>query len=99
VFEQKGEGVVDGLGFDEVVVVEDEDKPIGDGGDIVDQRSQDSLGRRQLRGLKHTQRSLPDVAGRFLPGLNGLQGSDEIGQEANGVVVALVERYPGDGYV
>jgi hypothetical protein len=35
VLEQKGEGVVDGLGFDQVVVIEDEDNPIGEGGDLV----------------------------------------------------------------
>ncbi len=85
---------MDGLGFDQVVIVEDEDNPIGEGGDLVEQRRQDGLGR-WLRGLKYTQRPFSDVAGRFLPGFNCPQGSDEIGQEANRIVVALVERYPG----
>ncbi len=43
--EQKGEGVVDWLGFDEVVVIEDEDKAVWDGVDLVDQRCEDRLHR------------------------------------------------------
>ena len=106
---------MDRLGFDQVIVIEDEDDPVGEGGDLVDQRGQDGLGRRRLRGLKRAQRSFPDVADRFLSGLDPSlrqdspssrtfrprsgkrpQGSDHVGQEAGRVVVALVEREPGD---
>jgi hypothetical protein len=38
VLEWKGEGVVDGLGFDQVVVIEDKDNPAGDGSHLVEQR-------------------------------------------------------------
>jgi hypothetical protein len=89
--EQKGEGVVDGLGFNEVVIIKDKDNPIGQGGNLVDQGSQDSLGRWRLRGFECAQRAFSDV------GFNGLQGRDQVSQKADQVVVALVKREPGDG--
>ena len=45
VLEQEGEDVVDGASFNEVIVVEDEDNPVGDGGDLVEQGGQKSLDR------------------------------------------------------
>jgi hypothetical protein len=39
---------VDGLSFDQLVVIEDEEYPVGDDGHLVDQRGQDALNR--LRG-------------------------------------------------
>jgi hypothetical protein len=35
VIEQEGEGLVNWLGFDEVVIVEGEDNPVGEGGNLV----------------------------------------------------------------
>ncbi len=55
VLEQKGEGIVDRSGIDNVIVVEDENGVIRDGGDLVEQGRQDQFGRRCLRGLDHTQ--------------------------------------------
>ena len=49
-----------GLGFDQVIVIEDEDDPVGEGGYLVDQRGQDGLGRWGLRGLEHAQCSASD---------------------------------------
>jgi hypothetical protein len=40
--------------------------------------------------LKRGQYSFPNIA------FNGLQGSDQVGQEASQVVVAFVQRKPGD---
>ena len=75
-----------------MIVIEDEDQRVGDGSDLVDQRDQDGLGRRRLRlrSLKRAQRAFSDV------GLNGLQGRDTVDQEAGRVVVAHVEREPGE---
>ena len=75
---------MDGLGFDQVVVIEDEDNPFGESGNFVEQRSQDSLSWRLLRGLKRTQCSFSNI------GFNCPQGSDEIDQEADRVVVPFV---------
>ena len=55
-----------------MVVIDNEDSPVGDGGNLVNQGGQDSLGWWRLRGPKRTQRSVPDVVGRFLPGLDRL---------------------------
>ena len=66
--EQKGERVVDRQSFDEMVIVQDEDDPLGENGNLVDQGSQDSLDRRRprLRSVECTQRTFSDID------LNGL---------------------------
>jgi|GEM_PF-6303839 len=89
--EQKGNRVVNRLRLDQMIVVEDEDNRVGECGKLVDQSSEDGFGRRRLGALECTQHTFPDV------GLNGLQSSDQVGQEAGQIVVALVEREPGDG--
>ena len=43
VLEQKGEGIVNRLGIDHMVVVEDEDERVREGGDLVEQGRQDRL--------------------------------------------------------
>ena len=50
VLEQKGEGMVNRLGIDHVVVVEDEDELVREGGDLIEQGRQDRFGRGWLRG-------------------------------------------------
>ena len=81
VLEQEGEGIVDRFGIDRVVVVEDEDEIVREGGDLVEQGRQDRVGRRWLRGLERTQHPRADLR------RDRLQRGDEIGQEARGVVV------------
>ncbi|MGD8997907.1 MAG: hypothetical protein PVH80_07345, partial [Anaerolineae bacterium] len=100
VVEQEGERVVDGLGRDEVVVVEDEDD-LATGGfpcrlagcragrDVVDEGGEDRFSRWRPGGLERGQGGLSDAR------LHGLQGGDEVGEEAGQVVVALVEGEPG----
>ena len=56
-----GDQLVNWSSFNEVVIVEGEDNPVGEGGKLVDQGSQDGLVRRRLRGLKCIQRSFSDV--------------------------------------
>ncbi|MGD8792173.1 MAG: hypothetical protein PVF47_06435 [Anaerolineae bacterium] len=90
-FEQKGKSVVDRLGVDQVVVVEDEDDRAGNGGQVVDQGDEDSFRRRRLGGLEDAQRPFPHL------GLDRLQGHDQVGQEAGQVIVALVQGEPGRG--
>ena len=91
VVEQKGESLVDRLGCDEVVIVEDENvgATLVVARQIVDQQGQKRFQRRQLRRLQHVQHVLANA------GVNGLQGGDEIRQKANEVIVALVQRDPG----
>ena len=84
--EQEGEGLVNRWRFDEVVVVEDEDEVVGDGGDVVEQGGEHCFGGWGLRGLEQAQDGVPHF------GRDGLQGGDEVGEEAGGVVVVFVER-------
>ena len=89
VLEQKGEGIVNRSGIDHVVVVEDEDEIVRDGGDFIEQGRQDRFGRRWLRGLEHTQHPFSNIR------RNRLQSSDEVSQKACGVVIPFVQRQPG----
>src|ERR671916_2120492 len=88
VLEQKDEGIVNRSGVNNVVVIEDQDEIVRDGGGLVEQGSQKRFGRRRLRGPEHTQDTFSYIRG------NGLQGSDEVSQEARGVVIPLVQRQP-----
>ena len=49
VLDQKGEGAIDRLGVDQVVVVEDEDERLGDGADVVEQGGEQRLDGGRLR--------------------------------------------------
>ena len=62
VLEQKGEGMVNRFGIDHVVVVQDEDEIVRDGGDFIEQGRQNRFGWRWLRGLEHTQHPFSNIA-------------------------------------
>ena len=87
--EQKGDGMVNRFGINQVVVVEDEDEIIGNGCDFIEQGCQNHFGWRRLRGLEHRQQPCAHIR------LNRLHGSDEVRQEACGVVIPFVQRQPG----
>ncbi len=61
VLEQKADCIVDRLGIYGMVVVNDKNEFIGDGGDFVEQRCQDQFGGRRLRGLKYGQHTRANV--------------------------------------
>src|SRR3712207_5802625 len=84
VLQQKGEGIVDRSGINDVVVVEDENEIVRDGGDFIEQGRQNRFGWWWLRGLEHTQHPFSDVRG------NRLQSGDKVSQKACGVVISFV---------
>ena len=90
VLEQKGEDLVNRFGINHMVVIQDKDEIVRDGGDFIEQGCQNRFGRRWLRGLEHTQHPSPNIR------LNRLQSSDEVRQKAGGVVIPFVQRQPGD---
>ena len=89
VFDEEGQGLIDRSGIERMVVIEHEDERIRDGGDVVEQGCQQRVAGRWLRRLQRSQRPCADTR------RNGLQGSDEVGQKARGVVIAGIERQPG----
>src|SRR3712207_6093634 len=89
VLQQKAEGIVNRCGINDVVVVEDENEIVRDGGDLIEQSRQNRFGWRRLRGLEQTQHTFSNVRS------NRLQGSDEVSQEACWVVIPFVQRKPG----
>jgi hypothetical protein len=94
VVEQKGESVVDWLSRDEVIVVEDEDKSLRHGGNLVDQSGQDRVDAWWLGRLECCPGRLSDTG--LAEAWDGLQGADQVGPKARRIIVALVEREPGD---
>ena len=98
VVEQKGEGLVNRWGIDQVVIVQDEDKIVRDGGDFIEQGRQQRFSWRRLRGLEHAQH--PCAKFRHYPFAfaqdKRLQCRDEVSQKAVGVAIAFVQRQPGD---
>ena len=50
--DKESEGVVDRLGFNQMIIIKDKDNFMGNCGQIVDQWRQDSFRWHRLRGLK-----------------------------------------------
>ena len=103
VLEQEGQDVVDRPLSDEVAIVQDQDqrRRAGQGLDLVDEGRQERLdGLREARarpgGLGQGRRLERGQQVLAQPRFHGLHGGDEVGQEAHGVVVGVVEGEPGD---
>ena len=97
VVEQKGEGLVNRCGINQVVVVQDEDKIVRDGGDFIEQGRQQRFGGRRLRGLKRPQHPCAKIRRNPFGFAQGkrLQSRDEVSQKAGGVAIPFVQRQPG----
>jgi hypothetical protein len=85
-FEQKGERVVDRLGRDEVIVVQNQHpaRPWGSA-DLVDQCREHRLRRGWLRGVQRAQHTVAYAL------LDRLECRNHVGQKLEWVVVALVQ--------
>ena len=64
--DQEGHTVVDGLGIDEMIVVEDNRKRICKCRDIVDQCRQDGCDGWRLQGLQESERAIAKVGTKRL---------------------------------
>jgi hypothetical protein len=86
--EQERHPVLQLAGIDQVVIVEHQHDVLGDGVELVEQRREDRVAGRRLRRLQERQR----------PGArlweHHLQRGDQVGPEACGLVVGLIEREP-----
>ena len=82
VLEQKGEGIVNRFGINHMVVVQDKDEMVRDGGDFIEQGCQNRFDWRWLRGLENSQHPFSNIR------RNRLQSSDEVSQKA------MWGRYP-----
>ncbi len=89
VLDHKGEGDVNRLGIDDVVVVKDQNEPVREAGDFIEQSSQNNVVRRWPRGLERAHHPFSDFR------RNRLQGGDQVKQKARGIVIPVVERQPG----
>ena len=78
---------------DEVVIVEDEIQPARKSGHLVDERSRQRLDPRRLGRAQRGQNAFPGLL------FEDPQRGNEVRQEADRVVVALVQREPGYGTI
>ena len=86
VIDQKRESVVHRLRIDHVIIVQDEDETIRDGGHFVEQGRQHHLGGRGLRGMEDSRQFRSDTR------CDPLQRRDEIREKACRVVVSFIKR-------
>src|SRR5512141_2615812 len=85
VLEEKGEGIVNRFGINRMIVIQDEDEIVLDGGNFIEQVCQNRFDGWRLRGLEHTQYSRSNVR------RDRLQSRDETSQKADGVIVRFVK--------
>src|SRR5690606_16018041 len=90
VLQQKGQRLVNRLGIDQVIVVEDQYELIPGGGDVIDEGGQDRFDGRGLRGFKGGQYRRPDFR------RDRLHGRDEVSQKAARFAIAFIEGQPRD---
>ncbi len=91
VHQEESDRVVNRLGLNQVVIVQDDDQVAGQVAQIVQQRGEDRPGRRRLRGPEHRQ-------GRGAHALPcAVKGRDQVSKESGQVVVFLAHREPGGG--
>src|SRR5512143_3689004 len=91
--EEKHEGLVNRLGGDHMVIIENECKGIVHLGQIVDQAGQESLERWRLGSLKHAKRRLCQIW------LQCPECRNEVRKKANRIIIIIFEREPGDRIV
>lgn len=91
VFEEEGELVIDSGVIDEMIIIEDEDDGLGEGGEGVDEGGEDGFDGWGLRGLEEGGYVLAE--GRE----DGLERGDEIAPKAVGVVIIIIEGEPSGG--
>ncbi len=91
VLEQKGEGLVNRFGINHMVIIQDEDEIVRDGGNFIEQGCQQSIRWAAAEGIGAQPTPLLQYFG-----CNRLQSSDEVSQKAGGVVIPFVQRQPGD---
>ena len=72
-----------------MVVIQDEQEIVRDGGDFIEQGHEDRFGWWWLRGSEQTQNTFSNVWG------DGLQSGEEVSHKACGVLILFVQRKPG----
>ena len=85
VINEESQGLIDRLGSDRVVVIQDEQKVLRDGGNLVEQGGQKGFDLQRLGRLEHSQHRFSKIR------CNCLQSSDEVSQKAGGVVITLIQ--------
>jgi hypothetical protein len=91
VLQQEGQPLVNRLGSEDVVIIQHQGElaatPVGH---LADQHSQHRLGRGRLRGVHQCQGAPPQL------GIHRLQGGNQIGEKASGIIVRRFQGEPGD---
>jgi hypothetical protein len=90
--DEEPQRVVAGRTADQVVVVQHQHQLGAIGSQLVEQLGQDGLGQDvgRTRALEHAERGLPDA------GDDDPERLDDVDPESHRVVVALIQRHPGN---
>ena len=83
------ERLVNRFGIEQVVVVQDQDEMVRNGGQVIEQGRQQRFDGWGLRGLEHPHQP---SSNRWR---KGLHRRDEVRQKAGGVILLCVQRQPG----
>ena len=93
VLQQEGHPALNGVGGDDVVVIQHEGEiACITAHQVIGQHGQHGLRWRGLRGVQQRERGRPELC------IKGLQGGNQVGEKARGVVVLRFQREPGDRY-
>src|SRR5438067_10838333 len=86
--EQKADALMDPLGADQMVVIEQQHDALREGADVVEQRAQQGFDWHWLRRMQQHERVFTDLS------VQRLQRRDEVGPEERGLIIALIEGHP-----
>ncbi len=84
--QQKGEGRANRSGFNQVVIIQNKEEIIREGGDFIEQTGQNQFRRRRLGGLEGGQRA------RANRRRNGLYRRYQISQKAGEIIIPFIQR-------
>jgi len=89
--QEEGHPTMNRVSGDDMVVIEHEGKILSTAvHEVICQHSKHDLWRRRLRGPEQGEQSCSQLC------IKGLQGGNQVGEKAGGVVVFRFERQPGD---
>ena len=91
VLQQEGHPPLNGVGGDDVVVIQHEGNiTSATVHEVIREHGQHGLWWRGLRRVQHCERRCPDLC------IQRLQGGNQVGEKTGGIVVLRFQREPGD---
>src|SRR6056297_3330745 len=90
IFKEKRENIINRLTLNNMVIVQNKDKRLGDMGDLIQQVSQNRISRGWLGGLECSQQTMPNILE------DRLQSGDKVCQKRCSIFMLLIQGQPGN---